>query len=105
VWVTPMGGPALGSGGTGDVLAGVVGAAIATAEDVPLAVARAVWWHAAAGERAGRGRAGRATARDLLTALPTTLGALGTSTATTLRRRVRPGTLPWDTWRRHQDGP
>jgi ADP-dependent NAD(P)H-hydrate dehydratase / NAD(P)H-hydrate epimerase len=105
VWVTPMGGPALGSGGTGDVLAGVVGAAIANAEDVPLAVARAVWWHAAAGERAGRGRAGRATARDLLTALPTTLGALGTSTATPHRRRVRPGTLPWDAWRRHQDGP
>lgn len=76
VWVCPVGGPALGSGGTGDALAGIVGAAIAEADDVPLAVARAVWWHAAAGEAAGRRAAGRATARDLLTELPTTLADL-----------------------------
>jgi ADP-dependent NAD(P)H-hydrate dehydratase / NAD(P)H-hydrate epimerase len=76
VWVCPLGGPALGSGGTGDALAGIVGAAIARADDVPLAVARAVWWHAAAGQRAGRGRADRATATDLLAALPSVLGDL-----------------------------
>jgi len=79
VWVCPVGGPALGSGGTGDVLAGVLGAAVAAAEDpdaVPLAVARAVWWHAAAGAVAGADRAGRATATDLLAALPRVLGAL-----------------------------
>jgi ADP-dependent NAD(P)H-hydrate dehydratase / NAD(P)H-hydrate epimerase len=106
VWVTPVGGPALGSGGTGDVLAGVIGAAIATADDVPLAVARAVWWHAAAGERAGADRAGRATAVDLLRALPPTLGALavaasagaaaGASVGGARIRRSRPGILPWD---------
>jgi ADP-dependent NAD(P)H-hydrate dehydratase / NAD(P)H-hydrate epimerase len=78
VWVTPLGGPALGAGGTGDVLAGVIGAAIASGDDVPLAVARAAWWHAAAGDRAGARRAGRATATDLLTALPATLGELAT---------------------------
>jgi ADP-dependent NAD(P)H-hydrate dehydratase / NAD(P)H-hydrate epimerase len=70
VWVCPHGGPTLGSGGTGDVLAGVVAAAIARADDVPLAVARAVWWHAVAGQRAGHGRARRGTATDLLAALP-----------------------------------
>jgi ADP-dependent NAD(P)H-hydrate dehydratase / NAD(P)H-hydrate epimerase len=76
VWVCPTGGPALGSGGTGDALAGIVGAAIARADDVPLAVARAVWWHAVAGHRAGLGRAGRATATDLLRELPGVLGDL-----------------------------
>lgn len=76
VWVCPAGGPALGSGGTGDALAGIIGAAIARAEDVPLATAQAVWWHAVAGHRAGRPRAGRATATDLLAALPTVLGDL-----------------------------
>ena len=52
VWVCPIGGPELATGGTGDVLAGMIGAAIATADDVPLATARAVWWHAAAGAHA-----------------------------------------------------
>jgi ADP-dependent NAD(P)H-hydrate dehydratase / NAD(P)H-hydrate epimerase len=76
VWVTPLGGPALGAGGTGDVLAGILGAAIASAPDVALDVARGVWWHAAAGEWAGDDRAARATATDLLAALPPTLGEL-----------------------------
>jgi ADP-dependent NAD(P)H-hydrate dehydratase / NAD(P)H-hydrate epimerase len=118
VWVTPLGGPALGSGGTGDVLAGVIGTAIAGEDDVPLAVARAVWWHAAAGERAGAGVADRATAVDLLAALPATLGDLAawadgdvrtagaTAGRTARTASVRPvlgtagtGTLPWDAWR------
>jgi ADP-dependent NAD(P)H-hydrate dehydratase / NAD(P)H-hydrate epimerase len=76
VWVCAPGGPALGSGGTGDALAGIVAAAIARADDVPLAVAQAVWWHAAAGQRAGAARGGRATATDLLAALPGVLGDL-----------------------------
>lgn len=73
VWVCPYGSPALGSGGTGDVLAGVIGAAAAVADDIPLAVARAVWWHAVAGVRAGRRRAQRSTATDLLDELPAAL--------------------------------
>jgi ADP-dependent NAD(P)H-hydrate dehydratase / NAD(P)H-hydrate epimerase len=76
VWVTPVGGPAAGSGGTGDVLAGVIAAAVAVADDPPLAVAQAVWWHAAAAELAGADRAGRAGAGDLLAALPVVLGRL-----------------------------
>jgi ADP-dependent NAD(P)H-hydrate dehydratase / NAD(P)H-hydrate epimerase len=106
VWVTPLGGPALGSGGTGDVLAGVIGTAIASEADVPLAVARAVWWHAAAGQRAGVGVAERATAVDLLAALPTTLGDLaawaagnGPATVAAADHRALLGALPWDTWR------
>lgn len=111
VWVTPVGGPALGSGGTGDLLAGIVGAAIARADDVPLAVARAVWWHAAAGQRAGAGRAGRASATDVLAALPETLALLAERadpTATRPHRRgaahtgalsgALSGALPWDAW-------
>jgi hydroxyethylthiazole kinase-like uncharacterized protein yjeF len=93
VWVTPVGGPALGSGGTGDALAGIVAAAVASADDVPLAVARAVWWHAAAGVVAGADRAARATATDLLDALPRVLGALDATPAT-----PRAGQLPWDGW-------
>ncbi|MFA9429652.1 NAD(P)H-hydrate dehydratase [Egicoccus sp. AB-alg2] len=78
VWVAPNGGPALGSGGTGDVLAGVVGAAVASTDDDEVArqVARAVWWHAAAGVRAGQACDARATAVDLLAALPGVLGEL-----------------------------
>ena len=78
VWVAPNGGPALGSGGTGDVLAGVLAAAIAPVVDDEVArqVARAVWWHAAAGVRAGALQADRATAVDLLAALPGVLGDL-----------------------------
>jgi ADP-dependent NAD(P)H-hydrate dehydratase / NAD(P)H-hydrate epimerase len=108
VWVTPVGGPALGSGGTGDVLAGVLGAAIAGATDVPLAVARAVWWHAAAGALAGATRAGRATATDLLATLPQVLARLAvTERPVTHRVRRGPGAvrmaapwgaLPWEAW-------
>ncbi|MEX2328317.1 MAG: NAD(P)H-hydrate dehydratase [Nitriliruptoraceae bacterium] len=76
VWVCPLGSPALGTGGTGDALAGLLAAAVAGAEDVALAVARAVWWHAAAGMCAGRDRADRATARDVLERIPAVLGAL-----------------------------
>ncbi|MEX2549231.1 MAG: NAD(P)H-hydrate dehydratase [Nitriliruptoraceae bacterium] len=118
VWVCPIAGPSLGSGGTGDVLAGVVAAAIAHADDVPLAVAQAVWWHAAAGVLAGTSRADRATATDLLAALPTVLAELAarppsatspapsatsspfaTSSSARLaatRRAARWGALPWE---------
>jgi ADP-dependent NAD(P)H-hydrate dehydratase / NAD(P)H-hydrate epimerase len=89
VWVTPHGDPSLGSGGTGDVLSGVVGAAVATSappaasaaaatgmDPVAEDVARAVWWHAVAGERAGADRAQRSTATELLDHLPRVLGDL-----------------------------
>ncbi|MFP5310444.1 MAG: NAD(P)H-hydrate dehydratase [Actinomycetes bacterium] len=88
VWVTPVAAPALGSGGAGDVLAGIIGAALASSAggatrfpgsavpDLPRTVAQAVWWHAAAGLVAGRGRADRATAVDVVGALPEALEEL-----------------------------
>jgi ADP-dependent NAD(P)H-hydrate dehydratase / NAD(P)H-hydrate epimerase len=66
VWVTPTGSAALGTGGAGDVLTGMLAAAVATATDVPLAVARTVWLHGLAGRLAGAGCAGRASADDLV---------------------------------------
>lgn len=124
VWVCPLGGPELGSGGTGDALAGIIGAAIATTDDVPLAVAQAVWWHAAAGEAAGRRAARRATATGLLGELPTVLADLsawtdawGSGAASRALASAGPGvaggpgaarggrggagggSLPWDAWR------
>lgn len=66
VWVTPTGSSALGTGGAGDVLTGMLAAAVATAADVPLAVARTVWLHGLAGQLAGAARAGRASADDLV---------------------------------------
>jgi hydroxyethylthiazole kinase-like uncharacterized protein yjeF len=89
-WITPLGGPELGTGGSGDVLAGMVGAALAARplpgsvadtgpeaqEPLARAVARAVWWHAAAGRSAARDAAGRIDALDVLDALPATLARL-----------------------------
>jgi ADP-dependent NAD(P)H-hydrate dehydratase / NAD(P)H-hydrate epimerase len=101
VWGTPMGGPALCAGGTGDVLAGMIAAAVATAtsdDEVPLAAARAVWWHAAAGELAGALAAERATTADLLAAIGPLLGLLAATTG----QHAAPepgGVLPWDAWR------
>ena len=82
VWLTPTGGPGLGSGGTGDVLAGVVAAAIAKADDVPLAVAQAAWWHGLAGDLAADTAAGRGTAAAVLDRLPDALHAAATHAAT-----------------------
>lgn len=69
VWVTPVGGPELGVGGTGDVLAGLIAAMVARADDVPLAVARAVWLHGFAGLLA-EASAGLRDSADLVDAIP-----------------------------------
>lgn len=80
VHVTPFAEPALATAGTGDVLAGMLGAALAGLPGRPAAVARTlartVWWHAAAGRAAGGDRAGRADATDVLAALPGVLAGL-----------------------------
>ncbi len=85
VWVTPVGSPAAGTGGSGDLLAGMIAAAIATADDVSLAVAKAVWWHAWAAERAGLRCAGRASANDIRAELGPVLGALAAGPRTLSR--------------------
>lgn len=83
VWVTPSGSPALATAGTGDVLAGMLGATLARgaasgeeATDVARRLARTVWWHAAAGVVAGARSAGRTDALGVLAAVPDVLAHL-----------------------------
>jgi hydroxyethylthiazole kinase-like uncharacterized protein yjeF len=66
VWVNWPGGPELATAGTGDVLAGVLGALLAAGRPLPLAAAAATFWHGVSGEQAAR-RLGSwsVTARDV----------------------------------------
>ena len=93
VHVSPFAVPALATAGTGDVLAGMLGAALAGVarsaagdmgggrEDVARTVARAVWWHAAAGTLAGARAGGRTDATGVLDALPEVLALLSAAPA------------------------
>lgn len=52
VWLCPAAGPVLSRGGTGDILAGLIGAGLANADQPTMeAVAGAVWLHACLGDR------------------------------------------------------
>lgn len=75
--VNPTGGPLLAAGGSGDVLAGVVGGLLAQGVDALEAAALAAYVHGAAADRlaAHRGSAGT-LAGELAAALPETLHAL-----------------------------
>lgn len=77
LWVNPTGGPALASGGTGDVLAGVVAAFLAQGVEPALAAALAAFVHGAGADRiaARQGEAGLA-AGELAVELPPTMEAL-----------------------------
>lgn len=63
-WVVPVGGPELGTGGSGDVLAGMLGAVLALRPDavdgvfatLDVRVARTVFWHGFVGAWAAAGR-------------------------------------------------
>jgi ADP-dependent NAD(P)H-hydrate dehydratase / NAD(P)H-hydrate epimerase len=76
--VSPFAVPALATAGTGDVLAGMLGAALAMTAggDLGRDIARTVWWHAAAGRLAGARSAGRIDALAVLAALPSILAGL-----------------------------
>jgi len=89
VHVSPFAVQALATGGTGDVLAGMLGAALAglpillsgsasgSADDVTArALARAVWWHGAAGAAAGAASGDRTDAVTVLARLPDVLARL-----------------------------
>jgi NAD(P)H-hydrate epimerase len=77
VRLNPTGGPALGSGGTGDVLSGVVAALLAQGLEAFEAASVAVFIHGAAGDRlsAAIGGAGL-IAGDLAAAIPATCADL-----------------------------
>lgn len=76
VWVNPTGGPALATGGTGDVLSGLTGALLAQ-DPRPATVAASVWLHGRAGEvAAAAGHPRSVTALDVAAAFPTALRSL-----------------------------
>lgn len=78
--VSERGHPGMAAGGTGDVLAGVVGAVLAPAggrDEAFERVGAAVWLHGAAGEAAARRRGIGLVASDVADALPDALAELG----------------------------
>ncbi len=88
VFVGPASVPALATAGTGDVLAGMLGAVLAgwgagqdaglgaSGSGLDLRIARAVWWHAAAGALAGTLGGDRTDALGVLRAIPQVLATL-----------------------------
>jgi len=77
VLVIPTGGPALASGGTGDVLTGVVAALLAARMDGFEAAGLAAWWHGFAADRIDAAGIGRGLlAGDLADALPEAAAAM-----------------------------
>lgn len=91
VHVSPFDVAALATAGTGDVLAGMLGATLAAMRvgarrvgattsaadgDIARAIARTVWWHAVAGRVAGGRSADHADALAVIAALPTVLAHL-----------------------------
>ncbi|MEX2620870.1 MAG: NAD(P)H-hydrate dehydratase [Egibacteraceae bacterium] len=75
VVVNPTGGVMLATGGTGDVLAGMIAALVAQCPD-PGAVAAGVYLHGLAGEIAAGGAARSVTAMDVVGAVPAALRAV-----------------------------
>jgi NAD(P)H-hydrate epimerase len=75
--VNPTGNPGMATGGTGDVLAGMVGALLARGDTAWLAATAAVYAHGLAGDRAAaRTGAESLVASDLIAALPEALRLL-----------------------------
>lgn len=75
VWVNPTGGAVLATGGTGDILAGMVGALLAQRADAE-SVAVAVYAHGRAGELASASGERSATALDVVAALPAAVASV-----------------------------
>jgi NAD(P)H-hydrate epimerase len=76
--VNPTGNPGMAKGGTGDVLAGVMGALLARGADTWTSACAAVYLHGMAGDRAARAIGMEALlAGDLVEALPDALRSLG----------------------------
>lgn len=84
VFVNPTGSPALATGGTGDVLAGVLSAIAARGIAPEAAMRAAVFVHGRAGERAGRRRPWGVIASDVADAVPAVLHELRVPRSATL---------------------
>lgn len=75
--ITPTGGPALASGGTGDVLTGLVAALLAAGLPAFEAAGLAAWWHGEAADRAATAAIGFGLlASELADGLPSTALAM-----------------------------
>ncbi|MGC4875371.1 NAD(P)H-hydrate dehydratase [Micromonospora sp. DT43] len=74
-YVNPTGTPALATGGTGDVLAGLLGSLLAAGVPADRAAASAAYLHGLAGREAAR--SGPVTAPDVVTALRPVIARLG----------------------------
>lgn len=75
--ITPTGGPTLATGGTGDVLTGVVAALLAAGIEPFEAAGLTAWWHGATADRMPSRAAGFGLlASELADALPSTVVAL-----------------------------
>ncbi|MFG1654057.1 NAD(P)H-hydrate dehydratase [Micromonospora sp. NPDC049275] len=74
-YVNPTGTPALATGGTGDVLAGLLGSLLAAGVPADRAAASAAYLHGLAGREAARG--GPVTAPDVVAALRPVIARLG----------------------------
>jgi hydroxyethylthiazole kinase-like uncharacterized protein yjeF len=77
VWLNPTGSASLATAGTGDVLAGVIGALAARGLAPDAAAGAAVFVHGLAGERAGKRKPWGVVASDVIDALPRVIGSLG----------------------------
>jgi NAD(P)H-hydrate epimerase len=77
VWLNPTGGPSLATAGTGDVLAGAIGALLARGVPKDLAAGAGVHVHGLAGERVGKRRPWGVIAGDVAEALPGAIASLG----------------------------
>ncbi|MBN1771738.1 MAG: NAD(P)H-hydrate dehydratase [Deltaproteobacteria bacterium] len=76
-YVNPTGNAGMASGGSGDVLSGIVGGLLAQRIDPLAAACVGVWVHGAAGDRAAGDSDGRGlAARDLIAGLPVVLRQL-----------------------------
>lgn len=84
--IVPLGGPGLATAGSGDVLAGIIGALMARGAAAFDAAIAGATWHAAAGDLAAARWAGT-RALDLVDALPEALRGLATRAAAYPQRR------------------
>lgn len=77
IWLNPTGNASLATAGTGDVLAGAIGAIVARGIAPDAAAGAGVFIHGLAGERAGKRRPWGTVASDVVDALPSAIASLG----------------------------